>query len=317
MAERVGFEPTNTVRCYTLSRRAPSTARPPLHSGRKGTGGRPSYQIGRDAEPCAAHLPRGGRLVRRSRLVTGRQIQAGVLGSRRRRRQLDGGDHESVLGIGRIQAFRDFERRYLRSLLIFLPDMTIRVQPAHDVAAGQQRRRRKKYDDSLKTQAACSSSVTPAARMARKTASWCTGARSTNGRRMALPIRPILATAHFTGIGLASTNKSLCRSCKSASILRAFEKSPANAAAHTSFTRRGATFAVTEMTPLPPSLMKSTAVASSPDSSVNSAGTCASNSRARLNSGVASLSATIRGCLARRATVHGSRSTPVRLGTLY
>src|SRR5258707_579052 len=46
MAERVGFEPTNTVRCYTLSRRAPSTARPPLHSGRKGTGGRLSYQIG-------------------------------------------------------------------------------------------------------------------------------------------------------------------------------------------------------------------------------------------------------------------------------
>src|SRR5258708_20231529 len=46
VAERVGFEPTNTVRCYTLSRRAPSTARPPLHSGRKGTGGRPSYQIG-------------------------------------------------------------------------------------------------------------------------------------------------------------------------------------------------------------------------------------------------------------------------------
>src|SRR5712671_3530257 len=46
MAERVGFEPTNTVRCYTLSRRAPSTARPPLHSGRKGTGARPSYQSG-------------------------------------------------------------------------------------------------------------------------------------------------------------------------------------------------------------------------------------------------------------------------------
>src|ERR1700689_3738489 len=31
LAERVGFEPTNTVRCYTLSRGAPSTARPPLH----------------------------------------------------------------------------------------------------------------------------------------------------------------------------------------------------------------------------------------------------------------------------------------------
>src|SRR5258708_33543925 len=55
VAERVGFEPTNTVRCYTLSRRAPSTARPPLHSGRKGTGARPSYQIGPDAETDSPH----------------------------------------------------------------------------------------------------------------------------------------------------------------------------------------------------------------------------------------------------------------------
>jgi hypothetical protein len=38
-------EPTNTVRCYTLSRRAPSTARPPLHTGRKGTGADPDDQI--------------------------------------------------------------------------------------------------------------------------------------------------------------------------------------------------------------------------------------------------------------------------------
>src|ERR1700681_715497 len=59
LAERVGFEPTNTVRCYTLSRRAPSTARPPLHKpesaptagrvtsprGRKGTGGDSRDQI--------------------------------------------------------------------------------------------------------------------------------------------------------------------------------------------------------------------------------------------------------------------------------
>ncbi len=63
MAERVGFEPTNTVRCYTLSRRAPSTARPPLHKtsnllkppggiarGRKGTRGDPSDQIYGGAE---------------------------------------------------------------------------------------------------------------------------------------------------------------------------------------------------------------------------------------------------------------------------
>src|SRR5258708_38361786 len=60
VAERVGFEPTNTVRCYTLSRRAPSTARPPLHSGRKGTGGRPSYQIGGGADPPPRSPPTPG-----------------------------------------------------------------------------------------------------------------------------------------------------------------------------------------------------------------------------------------------------------------
>src|SRR6267154_153309 len=195
MAERVGFEPTNTVRCYTLSRRAPSTARPPLHKPQSAPnrrvgltralpGPRPagalraskiapailsnprtrlgvthfpgvrlrplghlSTRAARVPEaapaiksvgtpgPRLAHLPRGGRLVRRSRLVTGRYIQASVLGSRRRRRQLDGGNHECVLGIRRIQAFRDLERRHLHSLLIFLSDMTIRVQPPHDVAA--------------------------------------------------------------------------------------------------------------------------------------------------------------------------------------
>ncbi len=30
LADRVGFEPTNTVRCYLLSNQAPSTARPPV-----------------------------------------------------------------------------------------------------------------------------------------------------------------------------------------------------------------------------------------------------------------------------------------------
>src|SRR5688572_25875413 len=30
LADRVGFEPTNTVRCYLLSKQAPSTARPPV-----------------------------------------------------------------------------------------------------------------------------------------------------------------------------------------------------------------------------------------------------------------------------------------------
>ena len=30
LAERVGFEPTNTLRCYLTSNQAPSTARPSL-----------------------------------------------------------------------------------------------------------------------------------------------------------------------------------------------------------------------------------------------------------------------------------------------
>jgi len=45
--------------CYSLSRRAPSTTRPLLHSGRKGTGGCPSYQIGRGVLPPNAREPWG------------------------------------------------------------------------------------------------------------------------------------------------------------------------------------------------------------------------------------------------------------------
>src|SRR5258708_31947830 len=69
VAERVGFEPTNTVRCYTLSRRAPSTARPPLHSGRKGTGGRPSYQIGSGGIDSGRPGPRPPRALRASKIA--------------------------------------------------------------------------------------------------------------------------------------------------------------------------------------------------------------------------------------------------------
>ena len=32
LADRVGFEPTNTVRCYLISKQAPSTARPPVRN---------------------------------------------------------------------------------------------------------------------------------------------------------------------------------------------------------------------------------------------------------------------------------------------
>ncbi len=81
--------------------------------------------------------------------------------------------------------------------------------------------------------------------------------------------------------------------------------------------RRGATLADTEMTPCAPAPIHSMAVASSPDSTANSGGQTASNSRRRFKSALASFKATICGWRARRATVAGSRSTAVRLGTLY
>ena len=82
-------------------------------------------------------------------------------------------------------------------------------------------------------------------------------------------MRPILATAHLTGIGLGSTNNSLCKGCRLESIARALAKSPASAASQASCMRRGTTLAVTEMTPRAPTLINSMAVASSPDSSAN------------------------------------------------
>src|SRR6185437_6853063 len=93
------------------------------------------------------------------------------------------------------------------------------------MAAAQQRCRGNQHQCSIKTHAARSSRVTPAVRIARSTVSWCAAGNSTNGRRIAFPMRPILATAHFTGMGFASTNSSLCRGCKLWSMARAIDQS--------------------------------------------------------------------------------------------
>jgi hypothetical protein len=128
---------------------------------------------------------------------------------------------------------------------------------------------------------------------------------------------PILATAHFTGMGFASTNKSRCKACKDASIARAAAMAPDSANVHASCMRRGATFADTEMTPFAPNSIISRKFASSPESNVKPAGQTAKTSRARCSDPVASLTATICGCRARRAIVAGNKSTEVRPGTLY
>src|SRR6202011_5339973 len=128
--------------------------------------------------PASVHsrnrLAAGG-LVLRSGYVPGRQIEAGVLRPGRRRRQFHGRNDERALGIGRIQAFRYLERRSLGRSLIFLAGMTMRIQAAEDMAAAQKRARDHGHGDSQKIHAARSSSVTPAARIARSTVSWCAG----------------------------------------------------------------------------------------------------------------------------------------------
>ena len=70
--------------------------------------------------------------------------------------------------------------------------------------------------------------------------------------RMQGGIRPILASAHLTGIGFASQKRSRCSACSGASAASAALRSRAFAAAITFATPAGATFAVTEMAPSPP-----------------------------------------------------------------
>src|SRR5690606_17054537 len=105
----------------------------------------------------------------------------------------------------------------------------------------------------------------PAFFSADSTTWWQDSESGVSGRRIPGPIRPMRYSAHLTGIGLASTNRFLCKSCSGALIASALARSPASAAAHMSAMALGATFAVTEILPLAPSRMRSIAVASSPE----------------------------------------------------
>src|SRR6187551_1579062 len=68
LADRQGFEPWNTVRCYLLSKQAPSTARPPVRN--------------------LTYVPQGfpgGRIITESALLRLRSVGRFWTGKRRRR----------------------------------------------------------------------------------------------------------------------------------------------------------------------------------------------------------------------------------------
>src|ERR1700727_1795432 len=94
LAERVGFEPTNTVRCYTLSRRAPSTARPPLLA---------AARVPERTQPIKSSSLRAGGFVWGSGLVARRNIVASVVRTGRRRCIGHGRNHQRACRIRRIE----------------------------------------------------------------------------------------------------------------------------------------------------------------------------------------------------------------------
>src|SRR5690606_735295 len=100
---------------------------------------------------------------------------------------------------------------------------------------------------------------------ASRTAGWQSSLRLVNGRRRPSSTRPISCSAHFTGIGLDSMNSFSCNGMSISFKRRAVSASPCKAATHRSCIALGATLAVTEILPLPPSRISSTAVGSSPE----------------------------------------------------
>jgi hypothetical protein len=118
--------------CYSLSRRAPSTTRPPLHRGPQGYRRRLNGS-NRSTGPAQ-------RLIRRRRHVMRWHIQTGIMRSRRRRRDFHSGNDQRALGIWRIHALWDLQRWQLHGPLILLRDMTVRRQLFEYVTAAERGR---------------------------------------------------------------------------------------------------------------------------------------------------------------------------------
>ena len=154
--------------CYSLSRRAPSTTRPPLHSKpktrlkrvRKGTGGSPGDQIRgglemprRAAGGARAHLA-ARCLIGRRRFITGRRIKTSIVRSGRRRGEFDCRNHQRTLSVRRVESRRYLQRRHLCGALIFLWPMTIWSHLTEHMTAAHEHCRGNHQDSSIKTHAA-------------------------------------------------------------------------------------------------------------------------------------------------------------------
>src|SRR3984885_2739430 len=90
------------LECYTLSRRAPSTARPPLLAAAR--------VPERTQVIKSASLPAGG-LVRGRGLVARWNVEALIVRAGRRRRVSYRGNNQSTRGIGRIESRGHLQRR--------------------------------------------------------------------------------------------------------------------------------------------------------------------------------------------------------------
>ena len=125
------------------------------------------------------------------------------------------------------------------------------------------------------------------------------------------------AIAHLMGIGLASTNRFLCKGNNFICSCIAPLALPATAATHSSCISLGAMLAVTLTLPWPPHSISATAVASSPEYTAKPLGASLINHCARSILPVASLMPTMPGTCANRITVACAISATVRPGTLY
>ena len=99
-------------------------------------------------------------------------------------------------------------------------------------------------------------------------------------------------------------------------MARAAAKSPRSAASTICTISAGISFDATEITPRPPTAISGSVIASSPESTMKSAGTAWQTSHIWLMLPDASLTPTMFGMAARRASVAGSMLQPVRPGTL-
>src|SRR4051812_153021 len=183
-----------------------------------------------DAHVLGLRQQRRGRRRRpRLRVATLRL----VIGERRRR--LAGfRDDVAVVARGRCQIGRHLERRQRRGGLV----LDLAFHPFVDARAATEQEHARENRNPLLHQLPRPSTTRnpgkaiPASCSASRTVSWNFSASGDSGSRRPYSIMPICASAHFTGIGFASTNRRWCSGSSLRFRSRAFFTSPTSAAAH-------------------------------------------------------------------------------------